>query len=77
MCGKVRFFNDVSWTRAVTKYYGNYANKIGTFTPHYNISSSKVLLEPFDPKLMEVYKVSAYVNSRVHDDRKGIKAVNV
>ena len=43
MCGRVGFFDDVSWTRAVTKYYGNYANKIGTLTPHYNIAPSQPL----------------------------------
>lgn len=77
MCGSVEFFNDVSWTRAVSKNYGNYANKIGTFTAHYNIASFQALLEFFDPELMDAYKVSTYVNSPVLYDRKVIKAVNV
>jgi len=43
MCGRVGFFDDISWTRAVTKYYGHFNNKIGTLTPHYNIAPSQPL----------------------------------
>lgn len=43
MCGRVGFFDDVTWTRAVIKNFGDVTNKIGTFDPHYNIAPSQPL----------------------------------
>lgn len=43
MCGRVGFFDDVTWTRAVIKHFGDVSNKIGTLKPHYNIAPSQLL----------------------------------
>lgn len=44
MCSRVGFFNDIGWTRTITKDYGKYDNKISTLTPHYNIAPSETLV---------------------------------
>ncbi|MEA3456181.1 MAG: SOS response-associated peptidase [Campylobacterota bacterium] len=43
MCGRVGFFDDIAWSRAVNNYYGRIDNKIGKLQPHFNIAPSQPL----------------------------------
>jgi putative SOS response-associated peptidase YedK len=43
MCGRVGFFDDIAWSRAVNNYYGRIDNRIGKLTPRYNIAPSQPL----------------------------------
>ncbi len=44
MCGRVGFFDDIAWNRAVNDYYGNIDNRVGKLTPRYNIAPSQPLV---------------------------------
>jgi len=43
MCGRVGFFDDIAWSRAVNNYYGRIDNRVGRLTPRYNIAPSQPL----------------------------------
>ena len=43
MCGRVGFFDDIAWSRAVNNYYGRIDNRVGKLTPRYNIAPSQPL----------------------------------
>ncbi|MEA3417813.1 MAG: SOS response-associated peptidase [Campylobacterota bacterium] len=44
MCGRVGFFDDIAWKKAVNNYYGRFNDKIGMLVPHYNIAPSQSLV---------------------------------
>jgi len=43
MCGRVGFFDDIAWSRAVNNYYGRIDKRIGQLAPRYNIAPSQPL----------------------------------
>ncbi|MDX1295645.1 MAG: SOS response-associated peptidase [Sulfurimonadaceae bacterium] len=41
MCGRVGFYDDAGWSKAILAHYGHYNNLVGDLLPSYNIAPSQ------------------------------------